>query len=453
MLILRGSPRLSSRDATRYLPLAVVLAVAAFGTLLASSLRSSPGMDFWRPRAAVLAIARDPSIDVYSRSGRERVYATAVRDAAQGTMGPREQGAALDATEFDGKFLRYPGVDVVQTPVLLAFVRMFSFREYESDYLSFIVGCLLCFFVSVVAICRMVGASYTTSLIVASAIGLTMEAQASELRVANVNDLQLALIALFLYVQSRSKRWSDVASGSVLALAVLFKPNLAAVALAAVIAWIGARLWHKCIRAGVGALVGLAIGFGASAAVMSPRAFQQWSIVIPELMVSSQPVARGNLSLSGLVAEQTGIDVALPLLVAGLIVYCIVAMRPLWSRAQDRMPALERTLVAVSAGAAIMLLSSRLVWVHYFVLAVPLLIVAGETSARRRAAWIVAAAALPLTGGVSFLKTWAGDLGPTVECLAVNLAVLVPLLWTLAYLWRAGAPEADAMVAVTRPHG
>jgi hypothetical protein len=164
----------------------------------------------------------------------------------------------------------------------------------------------------------------------------------------------------------------------VLATAVLFKPNLAPVAAAVACAWACARRWRPLVHLAAGALAGTGLALAAgTAALGTARPWADWLGVLPELLESPRTLAEGNFAVTGLLRAAFGVDLSPWLAVAFLVAIAAAARRrPGTVESDDAAGALafERTYLAVGLGAAAMVLSARLVWLHYLVLAVPLVV-------------------------------------------------------------------------------
>ena len=419
----------------------IVLAMAAFAMLYTLALKS-PGIDFWRPWAT----SRTAVVDVYSRAGRERLYQLVVPPPGAKGSTSREHRAAVQAAALDVAFLGYRGIDVVQPPLFLSVFRVFSTDNYERDYRWFLAVSLVCFFTAVYVLGRIVGFSVLFALVTASALGFVLGAEVSTLDVGNVNNIQLALVVAFLLLQLRSSTWADVASGAVLALGIAFKPNIALLALAIGLTWAGCRLWRKTLTVGAGFALGALLALGLSAMLLSSSAWRNWLAVVPELLGSVQPLEYGNIAVSAIILEQWDFDSSLILIAVGLVALAAAALRPLWALhpAPADAPAFDRTFLGVASGSALIMLSSRLVWEHYVVLAMPalLLVVRGIMDQGGARSWALALAITPLSlGCIIVLKFITGTC--VLAANAMNVSLLVLFGWALGCLWRSGARHKD----------
>src|SRR5262249_24962984 len=93
-------------------------------------------------------------------------------------------------------------------------------------------------------------------------------AYASDVRVGGTNQLQLFAIALFLWLQRRPGLYRDVGAGIVLGLAIMFKPDVALVAVLLAVIWIANRRYEKARR-----VIGMAVGAAVVAVLVSSAFF------------------------------------------------------------------------------------------------------------------------------------------------------------------------------------
>jgi hypothetical protein len=400
---------------------------------------AAPGIDLWRPLAVVNLLDHQWQGDVYSRSGRENIYQLTVLPQLQSpNLRSQERAAALRSSYFDVKFLGYQGVDVVQTPLLLAVLRPFTAITYDHANRAYLVASLLCFFGATYLLSRLLGFSIAVSFAISGGVALAFKAEQMELGVANVNNFQLCLIALFLWLQNAAQRWSDVVSGSVLALGIALKPNLAAVLPAVGIVWIGGWLWGKITRVAVGVLLGACVAFVTPALLVSSVTWSNWLQVLPELTSSAQPTEFGNIAMATFISSRSGIEASRPLLAAGALLVTAVALRPLWMREvrDEGRHSFGRTFLGVNAGLLLTLLTARLVWAHYLVLALPAILWVARNSIDRRgiSGGIGALVIFLFTSfSIRLLTAITGTFFSTM--VAWDVALLVLFTWVLLDLW------------------
>jgi hypothetical protein len=462
------------------MPFAILLVLcAAAQSWLDHTQPNDPGIDFYHFWIVQRSLQQAPPQDIYSRAGRRQVFEQligteveapadaegkpqvrlALKDGVQG----REAlaGRVLWHVDREPSVLGYAGVETVATPFLFSVFRVFASGDYERDYRSFVAVSLLCALASVYVLCRLAGHGPATALLATGLVLIGFQPLRSDLAMANVNALQLAAVTIFLWLSARSRPLADVLAGAVLGLAVVFKPNLLLVVVGVGVVWLANHWWRKVLAALVGlvggAVAAVAIGAAGFGAL---RSWGQWFAILPEVLASNRPVEQGNFALSRLLLDQTGRDYSAPLLLAALVAVAAVAAvrmartrRAIHSTAQDiaatRTALTEQTFLGVGLGAAVMLISARLAWMHYFVLILPLaihllrpsLLTGGRLPwAGRLVAVVLASAALLSLCTVMLL------IAPTPAARAVwcNAAVLVMLLLGLRELWPSRRAAAGA---------
>jgi hypothetical protein len=325
---------------------------------------------------------------------------------------------------------------------------LLSTGRFGFDHHVFVLVSVLCFFWAVYTLARLLGFSRVHALLAAAVIGLTLEGEAEDLEVNNVDQIQLALLAAFLAFQRRSQKWADFASGLVLGIAVAFKPNLALVPITIGITWIGCRQFHKLGWACLGLGAGGALAVGVSSIVFSASCWSQWLPTLGEF-VDKRPKEMANLSLQIVLTERTGKNLTPHSLVAMLLIVACISLRPLWSRKHCPSPTVfARTAAAASLGPLLMLLSSRIVWGHYMILAIPgvLLLVRSSVATGGLQRWFVVIAYLPLTSGAyryveQQLRSWSAGLTLTQNTGAA--LVLAGVLWVFHRLQSQDVPSSE----------
>lgn len=456
-VMIRARLRAMDSDTNRWLPIVLVLALSTFGLLFAEG-RQAPGEDYWRPWAAARAVTSRAIHNVYNRQGREALCRVATSSDSTIRISPRERTVAMRVCQYDSGNLRYPGADIVQTPVLLSFVHLLSTGRFGFDHRVFVLISVICFHWAVYTLARLLGFSRVHALLAVVLVGLTLEGEAEDLRNNNVNQIQLALLAGFLAFQRRSEKWADLASGLILGIAIAFKPNLALVPITVGITWIGCRQFRKLGWACLGFGAGGALAVAFSSIVLSASCWSNWLPTLGEF-VGDRPLEPANLSLQILLTQKTGTNFTPLSLVAMLLLVAYLGLRPLWSRKDCQGPIVfARTFAATSLGPMLMFMTSRLVWTHYMILAIPGVLFLVHSSLARRGLqrWLIVIAYLPLTSGahkyvVQQLRSW--NAGSMVTQNIGAVLVLAAVLWELHRLHTRDVPptERDQDELATNP--
>lgn len=263
----------------------------------------------------------------------------------------RAAASARDAFEF------------FSTPFLYATFGVFP-HDYDSALVAYRIALLAALVAGVLLASRAVRLSWPAALLLLAFVLLLFQPVKSELRVLNVNSLQLAAIAAAMWLERRDTRASSIGTGALLGLVVAFKPNVAPVVpLLLAYRFITrdrARLAVEAAGVGAGAFGAFLIGsvyFGSAAAWLP------WRVAAAQLAAQALQLASGNIGPAAMLAGKLG-AMTTPFIALVLLAAVIIALSR--SRRPD-----EGTLV-IGAGVAIYLLSATLVWFHYLILAIPL---------------------------------------------------------------------------------
>jgi hypothetical protein len=206
----------------------------------------------------------------------------------------------------------------------------------------------------------------------------------SDIRVANVNQIQLAMLILFLCIQSRPSRLINLAGGFVLGLSVMFKPNLVFVAVMLVTSWILNRRFEKLFFELMGISIAIIVAVTTSSLFFgSALCWVQWFEALRIIPNEIIKVSMGNYSLSRLIFDFTDINMSKFLVFALLLLTSYFICKGRRKEAninfvkkknfceQDLLSGFLEDVTMVSTGSLIFLLSSSLVWLHYFILVIP----------------------------------------------------------------------------------
>ncbi len=347
---------------------ALALAVAVTAWRGFTYARAWRGLDYFQFWAVGRAVARSGGADVYSEEGRKRIGAEVVASLPRDEASRRLAAAASRRTTLE----------TYSTPFLYTVAGAAATGDYDRDHAAFVVASLLLGLGGVLILCRLL----RFPPLATAAVVLLLELYApyrSDLRVGNVNLIQLGLLAAFLGVSAREPRsWRDPAAGAILGAAALFKPNLALVAVTVLAGWAMSRAPARAVRAAAGMVASSLAALAASSAYFGAAgAWRSWLAAILSLPSEIVPVRTGNFSLVRLLAGDAGARLA-PVLAAAIV---SATAAVLWLR-RRRAPASDEArgprggagedVALVGLGCMAYLLSSPLVWIHYFVLAIPL---------------------------------------------------------------------------------
>lgn len=392
------------------------------------------GIDYYAAWAAARAVAEGRVDDPWSEPGRARMGRDAASRALRPDAPPRERSAAAPVLTANRGALPTAG-----TPFFFTVLGAPSTGDYEADYVFFSLTALLLHVAAILGLCRVLGYPVASSLVALALLTSVFVPYLSGEGVGNVHAIQLALLsALPLTMSAERPEAGMAAAGTLLAFGVAFKPNLLPVAFPFLVSLVAGRRVRPLLAVSAGALAGTALALASSALFFGRLScWLEWWRTLPELLRPPYPVSIGNYSLATVLLEGTGIDAALPLLalaVGGFAVFEAVR------RAGGGSPLRSVEVAALAGlGGTVLLWTARLAWIHYFVFAIPLLLLAlgpareeNRVAASPRERWVAAIAA----GGFLPLGRLVPSLSPLSQALVLHVANLALSVVALRILWR-----------------
>ena len=325
-----------------------------------------------------------PALSPYPPDHRDAYDGAAARRFDRPASGPKHATARRLTRELfpllgDGRLVQSTG-----TPLLYATADLVSGPSFERSYAAAyavqsaaFIGCLLLMAVRLrlsagVVVCWGFG------------VGALFEMFAGDIRYGNVAGVQLALLLASLEASARRRL---LTAGGLAAFAALLKPS-AAYGVLSLTAFLAGRITaREWARFAAGGLVG-----GAVATVLTVQTFGSLAVwsdwvthVLPGLGSVCYPRSDGNIGLVAILHHATGTNLSRPigavLLPAALAACYALGLRRRGT--EDDSPGFDGLLAAHTLGTCVMLLSSPLVWTHYFVLLLPSLITLMHRSGRR----------------------------------------------------------------------
>jgi hypothetical protein len=176
----------------------------------------------------------------------------------------------------------------------------------------------------------------------------------------------IALPPLLLLRRGRAPAVRAALAGVVVGLAVMYKPNLALVPLLLLVAPIAQRDLRGAITLGAGMLAGVAAALAIGAAAFG--GMSAWPAWVRALRALNYPMEMGNCGGGAVIAALTGAHIGIVILLGGLG----AAVAVIWRAARPGVEPSLDALFATAVGCNVMLISSSLAWVHYYLLAVPM---------------------------------------------------------------------------------
>jgi Glycosyltransferase family 87 len=335
--------------------------------------RSSVGLDFYQFWAGG-QIARSA----------ENLYSAETRTSAARTY--LNRGFDEKSETFLTVAHMRPVFEFFSTPFLYTTFGAFPYR-YEPALTTYRILVFAAFLAGVLLFARATNVPWAAALLIAAFGFVLFQPLQSELRVLNVNSLQLAAIGLAMWLTRERIAWRGIAAGALLVIVTAFKPNVALV-LPLLLVWRfiskdRARLQWESIGAAAG---------GAFAVIISSVYFRDFGAWLEWLD------AARNLAASVLSVEEGNVA---PFATAGAYSFAIMGVlaaltaAALWIRRNSA----SADLAPLVAGLALLvhLISASLVWLHYLILALPsaIALIGDRTSKTRQALGILG---LTLTG-------------------------------------------------------
>jgi len=386
-----GDDATAANELRRRVKLAAAIAIVIFATVSALSAGSRPAcIDFYQFWVVGRAVGEHRAHDVYTDAERKRLGELAWNEAMSA------QNSSATPSVPSKRILAAQERQVLETystPWMYTLFGCASSGDYDVDQTRFQVFSTLAFVLAIAALGQLLGyGALGIALWVLLFTSPWFKPFSDELIAGNVNRLQIACLALFAWLASR-ERWkhAQLLAGFVLGAAIAFKPNLAIVAVMLAIGWGVTRQNAKLARQGAGVAAGALVAFAISCAFFgSARVWSDWIRTIPELL-SQGASASGNYAFPRLVHDVAGFSASrspafdlvvrmLPFELLALFAVALVRARARPSAmVREAEPESDRTfdraafdVLLVGLGATISVLTTDLVWLHYYMLCVPL---------------------------------------------------------------------------------
>lgn len=339
-------------------------------------------------------------------------------------------------------------LDPTATPLLYT-----CFRIFPDDYARALLVQEIVLFaggiIAIILLCGVLDFSLTATLLSVAALFGWGEAYLSDVFCANVNQIQLLSVAILLWLELRPAHAArDYLCGALLGFMVMFKPNLGGVALLMAVMWLTDRQTDKLKRHAIAfAISAVMIVIATSIEFGSARCWLWWLGALRQLEWLCRLRGAGTYSLNSVLAMDAPWWIArgscwmfLPL--------ALLAIYVTGGTTNREQP--HRTILVIALGCALPILTTTIVWLHYYVLAVPLLVAllrpptdgAGMSPPGR---YIVAAILLPMlcASQVTSQWLWLSDPVSVTRRMAGVTAAL--FLLGLFDLWRISKPAGGAL--------
>ena len=346
------------------LTIAALVVGVLFGVERSWSLgQSVAGIDYYQFWAVGEAVEHEGVRDIYSDHERTRMGALGIERASR--EAPESRLAVVAPSR--------PVFETYSTPFLYTAMHWLASGDYETDFTRWHALSLLSFVLGVVGICFALGVGLLPTLAGLAGLLFFFAPLQSETQVANVNNVQLGGLALGLVLLKRANTpVAQIGAAFVFAVVAMFKPNIAVgvlLLLASVSIHRGPR---AAIHLALGLAGGIAFAFATSSGFIGSASWLQWLATVQFIPPEIITVEMGNYAPLLFVFGE-GAAGGTAILIALL---CAPLLFALWQRrgreVESEVFLNQATLLG--AGCAVFLLSANLVWEHYFILSVPLLL-------------------------------------------------------------------------------
>lgn len=327
------------------------------------------GLDFYQFWAGA-QIARDANVEnLYSMETRQAKGAEFLRRAEPPESRIRVVAQARREFEF------------FSTPFLYACFGVLS-ADYERAHFTYRLIVMVAAIAATVLLARIATMTWPQTFLILAFVLVLFEPFKSDIRVGNVNSLQLLAIAgaVSLERTASSRRGADAFAGFLYGVLVAFKPNVLLLIPALFAYRITCREYRRLATQAGGVALGAAVSVVAGALYFgSAKAWAQWFWAARDLASNAPAFAQANIAPLNMLATMFGATTAYA---AALILLGVVAVSA-WNYVRSEPH--DNSLLIAGAAVLLALLAASLVWPHYLLLLLPLSIaLMGEAGARGR---------------------------------------------------------------------
>jgi hypothetical protein len=343
------------------------------------------------------------------RADVANLYGAEVQERVGEEYFERAQRSSSELRKYDAQ--RRRRLDLVSSPFLFSTLRWVS-ADYDRALTQYHAFVLFCFIAGILLFCRAAGVSWWGALFLLAGLLFWYRGFEADLRVGNVNSIQLFVLALA--VAFVRVRWL------LLGALLLFKPNVMFVPLLFAVARLARREHRLLLRELLEGTVGAGIAFAvASLSYGSPRVWLQWVRAANDFYHRLPTRMERNVTPALSLFHDYGEWVSYALAAVLVTIACISIIR---SKTND-------APLLAGLGILIYLLSANVVWLHYMVLAIPIAI----ALLRRKWTGVIAIAALLLIAEEPF-ELLTGRAAAPVEAWLIGSALIA--LFATALLHR-----------------
>ena len=400
----------------------------------------SPGVDFFTLWSVPHVLKTNAVSNIYSADSQREMASVLIGDSASPNVSDAQRQATAITTQlYDNR------LDVTGSPLVYALVGLTASGAYEKDLRRFAVTSWLCFLGATLILSRLVRFSPVATLLIVGLLTSSFAPLISDMWVANLNQIQLLLLACFLFSITRSR---GVLAGLALGLGVMLKPNLLIVAFLSVLASLMDRDYRRLtsLVSGLGLAVLLSVAV-SMAYFGRPAMWPDFIWSLPHTLATSYPIENANFSLPILLSRTMHRETSTYIFVILIAIASVVIFETRWNQAgnvsrdaEESARLMHRMFVVVGLGCTVMLMSSRLAWLHYYVMLIPLEMylirpsAVGDRPQRRLVVTIFAAISFCLLSSAA--RAMLTD--TLYQSIAVNTATALLFILALCETWWQG---------------
>jgi hypothetical protein len=404
----------------------------------------SPGIDFFILWSVPHVLKTNAVPNIYAHDSQRDMASVLINESwSPQVSDAQRQATAINMQLYDNR------VDVTGSPLVYALAGLTASGAYEKDLSRFTVASWLCFLGATLIFCRLLQFSPVSTLLIIGLFTSSFAPLLSDMRVANLNQIQLLLLACFLLFVTRS--WG-VLAGLALGIGIMLKPNLLIVAFLSLLVSLADRDYRRLSRLVLGMCLAALLSVAISVSYFGrPAMWLDFIQSLPHtlnIVAARIPMENGNFGLAVLLFRTMHREMSKYILVILLAIACVVIFKTRLDHAGNVAPApsrgadesarsMHRMFVAVGLGCAVMLMSSRVAWLHYYVLLIPLELylirplACGDRPQRRLVVSIFAAI------GFCLLSSVTEDVltNALQESMAINTATALMFILALCEMW------------------
>jgi hypothetical protein len=364
----------------------------------------APTIDFFTAWAVGQSLKNNPHANIYASETQRQMASVLQRNASLPDASMQQKLASSITSQL---YANAKG-QVTGSPFFYATLSLFSTGHYETDRIHFIVCSFLFFIAAIVLLCYLLNYSLLATALALLFLSSCYGPGSADVFVGNVNQIQLLVVALCILCMTQSRTF---VAGLILGLGMMFKPNIFLVCVAGALVYGLDRRYKKVLSLLLGAFVGMDVALAVSIGFCGQAAtWAEFARSLSGTLGFAPTFEHENCGLTSLIYHWTQMRSSLVILGVLLAALgCVAALtRQRYSSGgvsaqsghdMERERPLHDAFAIGGLGCGMMLLSSNLVWFHYYVLLIPTILYLIRPSARNRSRTSVEV----LSGGLALM--------------------------------------------------